>query len=457
MTHGYELTYYPENLPDQVPVIIDPLYEKREMLVPKDKLLKRIKDDNLITTINGCFFKAQDKYMSSFAQVVDMLLGTRKEYKGKMFDAISKGDKDSESFFFTRQLVYKVLANTLYGVVATKSFRFFDIALATAITMGGQEALKVSIVEGDAFMRHLDTGKPYVAPLPITKTEMFSNVMPERSNEYILTGDTDSIFCCFENFKEEKTVPTILGWCAKIEEFLNLDKIIKVVERHNVDLKYNRLVLKNELIISRGLFLAKKRYIIRVINNEGKDVDKVNYMGVEIKRSDYPSMSKELLRTLSDLILKSEKVSLTKIMKYVNDKEPEFLKLVRAGDKRIARPITWGKELRDYKLIPQGVHAMQAWNNIMYNIHKKGVKGYMYWISGVDREKAPVDILKKYEKFVGNGNKAAVIAIPDEEAKLPDYFIPDVKATMAFVFKDRYELMLQPLMDVKKKMELLTI
>jgi len=457
MTHGYELAYYPENLPDKVPVIIDPLYEKKEILVPKEQLLERIKSDDLNTTINGCFFKSQDKYMSSFAQVVDMLLGTRKEYKGKMFDAIEKKDKEAEDFFFTRQLVYKVLANTLYGVVATKSFRFFDIALATAITMGGQEALKISIIEGDAFMRHLDTGDEYKAPLPLTKTEMFAKVMPERSNEYIVTGDTDSIFCCFENFKEEKTIPNILGWCAKIEEFLNLDRIIEVVKRHNVDLKYNRLILKNELVISRGLFLAKKRYIIRVVNNEGKDVDKVNYMGVEIKRSDYPSKSKELLVKLSDLILKSEKVSLKQLLKYINEQEPEFMKLVIEGDKRIARPVSWGKELKDYKLIPQGVKAMQAWNNVMYSIHKKGVKGYMYWISGIDREKAPEDVLKRYEQYAGSGNKVEVIAIPDEEAKLPDYFIPNMKATMSFVFKDRYELMLQPLMDVKKKMELLTI
>jgi len=323
--------------------------------------------------------------------------------------------------------------------------------------MGGQEALKTSIIEGDAFMKHLDTESPYVSPVPLSKTEMFGKIMPNRSNEYILTGDTDSIFCCFENFKQEKTIPNILGWCAKIETFLNDDKIIEVVKKHNVDLKYNRLVLKNELVISRGLFLAKKRYIIRVVNNEGKDVDKVNYMGVEIKRSDYPSKSKELLKTLSDLILRSEKVSLTSLLKYVKEKEYEFLKLVRAGDKTISRPCTWVKELKDYKIISQGVKGMVAWNEIMYKIHKKGVKGYMYWISGVDPDKAPKDVLERYEKFVGSGNKAEVIVIPDEEPRLPDFFIPNVKATMAFSFKDRYELLLQPLMNVKKNKELLTI
>ena len=456
-THGYELAYYPQNLPDHVPVIIDPLYEKKEMAVPREKLLQRIKDDELIHTINGCFFKSHHKYMSSFAEVVDMLLGTRKEYKNKMFDAIEAKDADLESFYYTRQLVYKVLANTLYGVVAQKAFRFFDVALASAITLSGQEALKTSIIEGDAFMRHLATGKPYTPPVPLSKAEMFGDKMPERTNEYIVTGDTDSIFCCFQDFKEERTVKNIHNWCSQIEDFLNKDKILRVVEKHNVDLQFNRLVLKNELVISRGLFLAKKRYAIRVINNEGKDVDKVNYMGVEIKRSDYPSKSKEFLSTLSELILKSEKVSITKLMEFVHHKEPEFMKAVREGDKSIARPVSWGKELKDYKTIPQGVKGMQFWNNVMYSIHKKGVKGYMFWIAGIDPEKAPPDIMKKYEKYVGEGNEVKVLVIPDEEPKLPEYFIPDAKAAMQFVFKDRYQLMLDPLMNVRKNMEVLTI
>jgi hypothetical protein len=144
-------------------------------------------------------------------------------------------------------------------------------------------------------------------------------------------------------------------------------------------------------------------------------------------------------------------------MEFVKYKEPEFMKLVRDGDKTIARPVSWGKDLKDYKSVPQGVKAMQAWNSIMYNIHKKGVKGYMYWISGIDAEKAPEDVMQRYEKFVGEGHPVEVIAIPDEETKLPDFFIPNMKATMQFVFKDRYELMLDPLMKVRKKMEVLTI
>ena len=217
------------------------------------------------------------------------------------------------------------------------------------------------------------------------------------------------------------------------------------------------MVLKNELVISRGLFLAKKRYAIRVINNEGKEVDKVNYMGVEIKRSDYPSKSKEFLSDLVDLVLKSETVSLTRIMEFVKRKEREFIDLIKNGDKSISRPVSFGKDLSMYKVIPQGVRGMMAWNNIMYDIHKPGAKAYLYRIQGIDTMKAPPEVLERYEKYIADGNKLDVIAIPDEEERLPDFIVPDLKENLKFCFEDRYELMLKPLFDAKKQMEVLTI
>ena len=76
----------------------------------------------MVYTINGCFFLPHKKEFSVFGEVVDMLMKTRKDYKKKMFG--QEDESDDYKFFYTRQLVYKVLANTLYGVVANKTFRF---------------------------------------------------------------------------------------------------------------------------------------------------------------------------------------------------------------------------------------------------------------------------------------------------------------------------------------------
>lgn len=458
---GYDIIYEPKKLPKKIKVIYDPLFEKKTIEVTPEQLLDKIKELDLVSTINGCFFKPHKKEMSVFSEVVSFLMSSRKDYKNKMFDAIVAKDEDRENYYYTRQLVYKVLANTLYGVVANKAFRFFDLSLAAAVTLSGQEALKTSIIEGDAFMKHLKTGEKYVIPPKLTKKEMYSDEMPDRSNEFIITGDTDSIFCCFQSFKDNN-IKNINKWCGKIEHFLNNDKMIDLVKKHNVDLDFNKLQLKNELIISRGLFLAKKRYAIRVVSNEGREVDKTNYMGVEIKRSDYPSKSKEFLSELLDLLLKSEKVSIPKLLQYIERAKKDFINTILNGEKTIARPISYGKVLSDYKLIPQGVRAMEAWNQIMYPIHQVGAKSYMFWVRGINFDKIKDDVEREkirhnYEKFIEEGNKLEVIGVPDEESRLPEFFEPDLKASLNFSFKDRYELMLKPLMEVREKAEIMTI
>ena len=105
---------------------------------------------------------------------------------------------------------------------------------------------------------------------------------------------------------------------------------------------------------------------------------------------------------------------------------------------------------------------MEAWNKIVYPIHRHGSKGYMYRVYGIDFDKIKDEEEKKrllfnYDKFIQDGNKLEVIAIPDEEERLPEYFIPDMKSALQFTFTDRYELMLKPLISSRFNVDLLTI
>ncbi|MCK5614870.1 hypothetical protein KAR91_74095 [Candidatus Pacearchaeota archaeon] len=457
LSDGYDLAYHQENLPDQLDIIIDPLFSAKEGKISKDDLLKKVEEGRLIHTINGCFFKPHEEELSVYSEALMQLVNSRSEYKEKMLDAKGAGDEAKKDFFDTKQLVYKVLANSLYGVIATSIFRFFNLDCAAAITLGGQEALKNSITEGNAIMHQLYTQKPYEMPSEITKVEMYDKVMPFRKPEYIVTGDTDSIFVCFQKFKGI-TKDQILENCDKVQTFLNGSIMERIVTAHNVPMEHNQLVLKNELLINRGLFLGKKRYAIHVINNEGRDVDYTQYMGIEVKRSDYPSASKEFMKELIDLIMKSEQVKLPKLFQFIQTQERKFMKLIMEGHKTIGRPVSYGKKLKDYKMIPQGVRAMENFNEVAYHIHSQGSKGYMFRVSGIDVEKAPPDVAANYEKyFVSKGKKLEIVAIPDEEPKLPDYFIPDVKGNLKFVFIDRYELLLAPLTEVKKNEGIVTI
>jgi uracil-DNA glycosylase family 4 len=457
-TIGYDLAYDRDNVPDKIAMVIDPMFENKEIEMSKDDIYKAIKDDDLIHTINGCFYTSHEKEVSYYSLILKNLLDSRKNYKDLMFEAKEAGNEELKELYFTKQLVYKVLANTLYGVIANKQFRFFNLSCAAAITLGGQEALKASIIEGNNYMEHLHKKEELKVGVAANKVEMYSDEMPGREFEYIVTGDTDSIFCCFSDFKEELTTERIHFYCEEIQEYLNNGIMKGIVEAHNVYFDECKLVLKNELIISRGLFLAKKRYAIRVTNNEGVDCDDTNYMGIEIKRSDFPSYSKVFLKELLEMILKDKQVSYNKCMDFVHSRKDHFRKLIISGDKTVGRPVSYGKDLKNYKLIPQGVRAMLAFNEISYTAHYQGSRGYMFRVRGIDYDKAPQEVIDNYEKnFIAKGKKLEVVAIPDEEPRLPNYYIPDIKGNLQFVYEDRYKLMLDPLMKTQQKQKILTI
>jgi len=184
-------------------------------------------------------------------------------------------------------------------------------------------------------------------------------------------------------------------------------------------------------------------------------------MGLEVKRSDFPSKTKEFLTELTELILKGDKFSITSIFRFIERKEKEFISLIRQGDKPVSRPVTFGKEIKQYKIIPQAVRAMIVWNELMYDIHVPGSRAYMFWIKGIDFDKVPTNLQTKMrmkcDELKKKWKKIDVIAIPDEEPRLPEFFVPDVHKSLKFVFKDRYNLLLEPIVELTQQRELLTV
>lgn len=442
-TLGYNFIYRKNLLPDEFEVVLDPTFESKVVVFKKEDFIKNVEENNLVYTINGCFYLPHTNTHSVFSEIVSFLLDSRKVYKKKMLEAKESGNNEDTSFFNTKQLVYKTIANSLYGVIGNKIFRFFNLSIAESITASGQEALKACIIYGDKKMESLKNGVEMEQPKPLTKAEMYGDNMPDRITPFIITGDTDSIFCCFEEF-ENINIETIQQHCDTIQNYLNNVVIGEIIKKHNGNSDFNRLELKNELIIAKGLFLAKKRYVIHVVRQEGKVIDDVVGMGLETKRSDFPKKTKEFLNELIDMILKSN-ASIRDLLKFIDIKRGEFLELVNNGDKTISKPAAWVKKISEYKNIPQNVRAMVNWNDLVYDIHVPGTRSYLFKIKGIDLDIAPPDVVKNYrEKFQSKNRKLDVIAIPDEEAGLPKYLIPDRDAIMKFIFEDRHEHLMAP-------------
>lgn len=457
-TLGYDLVYNPDNLPEQIEVIIDPMFENKTVTISKNQLIEKIKTSELIYTINGCFFKKHDGELSFYAEVLEMLLSSRKLYKKMMFDAKNNKEKNKEQLYNTRQNVMKILANSLYGALGNKVFRFFNVDSARSITLSGQEAIKNVMISSESYIES-KKNKTVFKYIPITKQQMYTDDM-KLNFKHLLTGDTDSVFLGYnslidKNKTEKEKLEIVNDLNKEVHSFLNNDIVKNIVLKHNVCIDKNRLELKNELVIKRGLFLAKKRYALYIISQEGNPVNEVKAMGLEIKRSDFANTTKNYLKEVLDLILKPEKFSLPPILNYVKDKEKLFIDLTSKGLTKIGRPVSFGKKLKEYKTIPQGVRGMVNWNDLEYKVFDVGSRGYLFKLKGIDLEKAPENVRSNYDKyFLKKGTKLDIIVIPEEVEYLPSYYIIDVKSMVDFSWNDRYNLLLEPLLT--KKQEILT-
>lgn len=453
-TYGYDFVYQPDKLPEKFSVIIDPDLTAEEIEITKEQLFNKVKESNLICTINGCFFKPHEKEMSLYSNIVDHLLKSRKIVKNKMFEAIEAKDKFGEELYDTKQLVYKVLANAMYGVLGNAAYRFFNTDCARSITLSGQEFLKSSIIYADMFAESLRTSKEYVSPIRLAKKEVFGEL--DRVINHVITGDTDSVFLCLDSLikgkDEDEKIEQVRRLCERVQNFLNKEIVDEIVKKHNVDIKNSRLNLKSELIIRRGLFLSKKHYSLHVISQEGKKIDKIVSKGLDTRRSDYPSYTKECLKELLDLILKSKKFSIFEIKKFIDSKDIEFFQRARHGEKTVARPASFTKDLAEYKKVPPNVSGMLNWNDLEYDTFNHGSKGYLFKLAGLNQEIASKEILDKYNKeFVSKNRKLDVICLPDEETNLPNYYNIDIKAMIKFAWKDRVALILTPLIGTNDK------
>lgn len=453
---GYNFTYDFESLPDKVIIIMDPLFSKEEIEMTKQDLFDKVKKENLIYTINGCFYKNHNDEKSFYSEILSPLLSSRKEYKSKMFKAKEEGQKDLSSMYNTRQLVYKIFANALYGVLGNKVFRYFSVDMSKSITLSGQESIKTAIIEADSFIDSYNT-KVHTKPIKLTKDEMFGDLY--RNNEYIITGDTDSLFSELNKVNEiEKTtgdqkLEVINKYCTEIQEYLNKSIEEMVIQKHNVSSEFNMLFLKNELIIKRGIFVSKKHYAINIISQEGVLSNEVVSMGLETKRSDFSTDTKNSLNELLDLLLKTEKVSLSKINQFIERKKMEFIKKIKRGEKSIAKPAAYTKKLKDYKVVPQNVRGCIAWNELVYKAFVVGDKGYLFKLKGINLDIAPDNIVKSYNKYLEKGKKLDVICLPNEEMTLPKYFIIDSKAMYEFAWEKRYNQLLESVASINVRIQ----
>ena len=181
------------------------------------------------------------------------------------------------SKFHNFQMARKIQLNSLYGAMGNKYFRHYRLQNAEAITTTGQLSIrwierkvntylnKVLSTEGDDYVIASDTDSIYL------------NLGPLVSRINTDGMDTERIVHVLNQFCEEKIVPFIEKSYDELSDYLNAYE--------------QTLVMKRECIAEKGIWTAKKRYILNVWDNEGVRYKepKLKIMGIEAVRSSTPS------------------------------------------------------------------------------------------------------------------------------------------------------------------------
>lgn len=274
-----------------------------------DSLLKEevdttiAKEKNYSLAANGWMFDNSKQGM--FGSLMERFFAQRKEMKSKMLEYKKKleeakhsGDpsqiekyENLVSKYNNLQMAFKILLNSFYGALGNEHFLFYDVRLASAVTVTGQLVIQWADKVLNRFMRGaLKTDK-----------------------DYVLYGDTDSVYISISEFVRK--YPDYEKWSLdKKIDFI--DKVAKEIIEPVIANGYNNLKeylnmfrqtlhMKREVISTSSFFVTKKRYAMLVHDSEGVRYDppQLKIMGLEIVRSSSPPYMRKLLRDAVWIVL----------------------------------------------------------------------------------------------------------------------------------------------------------
>ena len=288
-------------------------------MLDKECDLSYINQKNLTIAPNGVMFK-KDK-QGFLPELMETFYEERKMWKGRMIEYQKEKEKTTDTKrlkeldtlikrAYNNQQVRKIALNSAYGALANQYFAFFSLDLAEAITLSGQ--LVIQWAE-KTINRYLNE---------ILKTD----------KDYVIAMDTDSIYITMDDlvkhiFTEDTPKEKIIDFLSKAEK-----KIEDALENGFEDLKeytnafQQKMVMKREVIADRGIWTAKKRYILNVHDSEGVRLakPKLTIMGIETAKSSTPQWVRNKLTDALEVVMtKSEK----ELWEFVETARKEFRNL----------------------------------------------------------------------------------------------------------------------------------
>ena len=252
--------------------------------------------DNAVCA-NGAMFRTDIR--GFLPEIMEKIYTERTIYKKKMLAAKQKYEdtKDPKlvkdiATFNNIQMARKIQLNSAYGAIGNEYFRYYKLENAEAITLSGQVSIRW--IE-DRMNNYLN------------------KILKTKDEDYVIAVDTDSIYLHLGPLVEiiykerEKTTEDVVGFLNKICE-MEFEKYISSSYEalaSYVNAYEQKMFMKRENIADRGIWTAKKRYILNVWDSEGVRYaePKLKMMGIEAVKSSTPAPCRQMIKDVLKLIM----------------------------------------------------------------------------------------------------------------------------------------------------------
>jgi len=361
------------------------LVEQRHPSVTVDKILNQEIDfepyKEYAVCANGAMFRKDVR--GFLPELMEKIYKDRTIYKKKMIVAKQEYEKKKTKALEKEiarcnniQMARKIQLNSAYGAIGNQYFRYFKLANAEAITLSGQVSIRWIEEKINKYLNK------------ILKTE---------DVDYVIASDTDSIYLNMGPLVDtvyegrEKTTESVVSFLDKVAQ-VELEKYIESCYQELADYvnAYDqKMQMKRENIADRGIWTAKKRYILNVWDSEGVRYDepKLKMMGIEAVKSSTPAPCRQMIKDGLKLMMSGTE---EQVIEFIDKCRAEFKKL---PPEQIAFPRT-ASDVRKYRS-HSDIYAKGT------PIHIRGALLFNHYI----KEK---NLTNKYS-LIGNGEKIKFI------------------------------------------------
>ena len=253
-------------------------------------------------------------------ELMDKMYGDRVIFKKKMIQAKKEYEKTPTKTLEKEiarcnniQMAKKISLNSAYGAIGNQYFRYYQLANAEAITLSGQVSIRW---------------------IEQKMNDYLNKLLQTTEEDYVIASDTDSIYLNLgplvnkffgAKSSDKAAVVSLLNKICEEKFEPYIDQCYQNLATY-VSAYDQKMQMKRENIADRGIWTAKKRYILNVWDSEGVRYEdaKLKMMGIEAVKSSTPAPCRKMIKDALKLMMNGTEED---VIDFIDKSREEFKKL----------------------------------------------------------------------------------------------------------------------------------